>query len=778
MNQQPSGGGGLRQRPSVVTRRLARARYLVFGAIMAVSALLLRPASQTEFNFSVDAVYVFDDPELKFYRERVQTTFGAGDNMIVVLVSGDPLFAPEPLAALERIHRALAALDGVGEVRSLVNTRVPADDEGAFAMVPLFSDARAPQAAPDVARLRERVAGAATLRGRLISADLSTAVLIVSCREKASSQDTRAPIVDRIASTVARLQEQNAGVVQLRLSGIPIIADSITDLLKRDQLTFIPGVLLVLGVLLFVAFRSARSVWLPFLSTGTAALWMLGVMRLEGHAINVTNNAIIPLLLIIGVGDAVYLLARFEEEVDRQRNARVTVGRLKTAAVLTDRLGIPILLNAVTTAIGFGSLITAKLVIVKEFGVDAAIGVMLAYVVTMGTIPSLLAMLPEPKPRHRDPLARDLSDRLLTRLVGFALRHRALVVSLTLAGVALSAIGALRIHGHDRVLAELPDRHPVNQTLAFASAKLGGLVPFDMVIEAPPGRADDADVVTALEAIQQFAATRPDAPSMISVIDVLHAVDRAVREPAAPALPWTAERVAQYLLLVEMDGASELSPYLSPDRSLARIACFGDDVGTGRVLALRDAVERFAATVLPADAGFHVTGPLTITSSALSYVVRDMVSSLSWAFAVILIVIVLLFRSFKLGLLAVLPNGIAILVALGVMGFSGISLRPGTAMVFSMALGIAVDSAIQWLSRYREERTAHEPEAAVVAAVRGTGRPILYTTVMLSIGLCVFLLSDFVALRNLALLGSTTFVAGMLVDLVLLPVLVIWFKPR
>jgi hypothetical protein len=155
-----------------------------------------------------------------------------------------------------------------------------------------------------------------------------------------------------------------------------------------------------------------------------------------------------------------------------------------------------------------------------------------------------------------------------------------------------------------------------------------------------------------------------------------------------------------------------------------------------------------------------------------------MMTSLALSVAIILAVISLLFRSVKLGLLAVTPNGVAILIALGVMGFSGISLRPGTAMVFSMALGIAVDSAIQWLSRYREERMRLEPEAAVVAAVRGTGRPILYTTVMLSTGLCVFLLSDFVALRNLAVLGSTTFVAGMLVDLLLLPVLVIWFRPR
>jgi predicted RND superfamily exporter protein len=233
-------------------------------------------------------------------------------------------------------------------------------------------------------------------------------------------------------------------------------------------------------------------------------------------------------------------------------------------------------------------------------------------------------------------------------------------------------------------------------------------------------------------------------------------------------------------LLAELapGAADELAPYLSPQRDLARIACFGNDVGTARVLALRDAVLRHAATVLPADTELHVTGPLVVTSGALAFVVSDMLTSLSLSLLIILAMISLLFRSFTFGLLAVVPNVVAIGIALGVMGFADISLRPGTAIVFSMSLGIAVDAAIQFLSRYREERGHHEVPGAIEAAVRGTGRPILYTTVMLSLGLCVFAASDFVALQNLAVLGSTTFLTGMVVDLLLLPVLLAWLKPR
>jgi len=765
----------------MVTRRMARARYFIFAAIVGVTALLGWRALQLEFDFSVDAVYFFDDPELKFYRDEVVPAFGASDNMLVLLVSADPLFATAPLAALVEAHHAIASIDGVEEVRSLVNVRVPGEREDAFTLLPLLEGGRAPQTPAQVDALAARAAHAGTVKGRLLSDDLSTTAIVVTLDPEAKSQERRRPLVEAAQRVVDEVEARAGAGVRLRLAGIPAISESITGLLRGDQVRFIPGVLAVMGLLLFFAFRSARGVALPFLATGTATLWTLGVMNLEGHSINVTNNAIVVLLLVIGVSDAVHLLARFEEEVRRQRGAGITVGKLKTVAVVTQHLGVACLLTSLTTAVGFGSLIAAKLNIIAEYGVDAAIGVLLAYVVTIGLIPALLGILPLPQPRRQDPLTRDLSDRFLSMLADFSLRHRTIVLVTAVAFTAVALYGASRVRPHDRILAELPEDHAVLETLSFASERLGGLLPFDLVIETPRGRADDPDVLEAIEALQRFVSQLSDAPRTLSVINLLGAVDASLRSPDAPPLPWSRERIAQYLLLVELDqaGRRELTPYLSDDRRLARIACFGDDMGTDRFLELDAAVRAEALRLLPADASLHVTGPLADTNRALTWVVRDMATSLALAMVIILAVMGLLFRSLRIGLLALIPNAIPVLMALGVMGFAGISLRPGTAVIFSMALGIAVDNAIHFLSRYREELTASgDVEVAVEAAVRGTGRPILYTTVMLSLGLCVLLASDFVALQHLAILGSTTFASAMVVDLLLLPVLLIWLRPR
>lgn len=768
-------GGEVRHRPSFVTRRLARSRYLVFTLVVAVTVLLGARALEVEFDFSVDAVYAFDDPALRFYHEVVVPQFGASDNVLVALVSAEQVYSQAALQALVALHEALADIAGVGRVQSLANASIPGERDGVFGMLRVFGDERVPSDPVNLARL---VNSSSLLSGQLVSADRTTTAVYLQLDDGIRNQAQRAPPVRQAQEVIARLQAEHPQVA-IRLTGIPVISESITQLLMQDQLAFIPGVLAVMGVLLFVAFRSGRGVVLPFMATGAATVWTLGVMRFEGHSINVTNNAIITLLLVIGVSDAIHLLSRFEEEVRRQRLAGITVGKLKTVAVVTQHLGVACLLTSITTAVGFGSLMAAKLKIIAEFGQDAAIGVVLAYLATIGLIPALLAILPIPRPRRSDPRGRDLSDRLLSHLARFALEHRWLVIGLSLAATAVSLDGARRIRPHDRILAELPAAHPVRSTLEFATQRFGGLIPFDIVIETPAGRADDADVLAALLRIQDFL--RPmNRVRTYSVLDLLDGMDTALSGPDAPEPRWSQGKVAQYLLLLEMnaEGRDHLSALLSSRRNLVRIACFGDDIGTGRVMELEQALRAHVAGFLPADVMLHVTGPLIVTSRALAFVVRDMATSLALALVIILAIMGLLFRSWRIGMLALVPNAIPVLLALGVMGYAGITLRPGTAVIFSMALGIAVDNSIHFLSRYREEsRRLNDNVAAVAAAVQGTGRPILYTTIMLSAGLGVLLASSFVALQHLAILGATTFISAMVVDLLLLPVLLAWLDP-
>lgn len=777
----------LRQRPSIITRRLARGRYIVISLIIAITLPLAWQAWHIPFNFSVDGVYAEDDPEVRFYHDEVVPVFGSSEQSLVLLVSADDLLSPAPLRSLVAIYNSLAAVPGLQDLHALVNLRVPLDREEGLDLVPLFEGGQAPQSPEQIATLSARLDANPNISAWLLSTDHNTTALIAQLKPTSQVEPQRSQLIQQLRGQIKTWQQQHP-TLRLRLAGIPVFAESISALMRQDQMRFIPAALAVMALLLWLTFRTWRGTFLPFLATGTATLWTLGVMQLRGHSINLANSAIIVLLLVIGVSDAVHLIARFNEELRRQRQAGITPSKLKTVAIVTDKLGVACLLTSLTSAIGFASLVVAKLVIIRDFGLDAGLGVLLAYFVTLGLIPALLGILPLPKvPKGASAdgsqrrSAEVQSEVALGSLARLALKHPRKIVVMALLLTGFGLLGATRLRGHDRILADLPDHHPAIETLKFAATQLGGVVPFDLVIETPAGRADDADVIAGLAAINQSLTTQDLRSRCMSVMDLINALDVAVRGPEAPPLPWTRDRIAQYLLILDMSqgGSESLQPYLSGPRDMLRVACYADDQGTAGVLRLKDNLAQVATQVLPKDSLLHITGPLVITSSALTLIVRDMLSSLALAMLVILVVMGLLFRSARIGLLALVPNAVPILMTLGAMGWFGLSLRPGTAVIFSMALGLAVDNSIHFLSRYREElRGRQDLSAAIEAAVRGTGRPILYTTIMLSLGLAVLLLSDFVAMQQLAILGSVTFVSAMVVDLLLLPVLLLWVKPK
>ena len=789
MSQKP-----LRQRPSIITRRLARGRYLIIALISVVTVFLAWQAVQINFDFSVDGVYAEDDPEVEFYHRELVPVFGSSENSLIFLLSADPLLNSSALASLQKLTEVLSARDAFSSVHSLANTRVPVDSDQGIKLIELLKPGQLLQTKEELQALTKALDSNAKIASWLLSKDRNTTAIIAQLSDHYKKEPLRGLLVRDMHDFVRSWQADHPGT-RLRLAGIPVFGESVSSLMRHDQLRFIPAVLVVMAILLAFAFRSWRGTLLPFVATGTATLWTLGLMHLRGHDINLANSAIIVLLLVIGVSDAVHLLSRFNEEIERQRRAGLTVGKLKTIAVVTDRLGIACLLTSLTSALGFASLIVAKLVIIRDFGLDAGLGVLLAYIITIGLIPALLGIMPLPKnARNKNAQSQHKADskiqpnRLSTEahhdvalgiLARLAIRHPGLIVSLALLFTILGTVGATRLQSHDRILSELPATHPAIKTLHFAAKKLGGLVPFDLVIETPAGRADDPDVISGLARLRQTMQEQSLQTRCMSLLDILDGLDVAVRGPQRKPLPWTRDRIAQYLLLLDMSegGSESMRPYLSPKKNMLRVACFADDRGTEEVLKLSHNLSSAAAQFLPTDSLLHVTGPLVITSRAMTLIVRDMVSSLGLAMIVILIVMGLLFRSAKVGLIALIPNAIPILMTLGAMGWLGVSLRPSTAVIFSMSLGLAVDNAIHFLSRYREELQRNKSlEDAIEAAVRGTGRPILYTTIMLSLGLGVLLLSDFVAMQQLAILGAVTFVSAMVVDLLLLPVLLLWTK--
>lgn len=758
----------------------ARAWALLVSILLTVGAGAL--AAQLKFNFSPENLFVSGDETLQFYLNRQVPAFGAGDTVCAIAMQGD-LRTPQVQKALHTLHQRLESVPGVLGLTSPHHARLPM--EGALGFEPLFE--------PDGTATLEKLNKAARdpmLGGLLLSKDLQVASISARLDPRWGNEANRRKTVAAVRDVVEELQEEFPET-KLLLAGIPVSQVIIVDTLQADQMRFIPLVVLIMGLLLWFSFRDLRGVILPFLATGAATIWTLGYLVLMDHAINVVNNAIVVLLLVIGVADAVHLVSRFFDELALARQQAGPDGPVDPELVVArtiEAMALPCFLTTSTTAIGFASALVADVALLQEFGVDAAVGVLLAFVSTLMIVPALLGILPLPPPRAAG--QRRLQDRLSAGLewaARFSIRRRRGVLFFFSVLLLIAGRLAFEVSANQRIISELPAHDPSIVATRFFEKHLAGIFAVDVVFETgDPSRMTDPDVVRAMDALARFAGEQELAPRVLSYPAILRGFDRALRGEDAiePVSQWSDEKIRQLQLLFDLasdedkrlalDGLVSVDGKLTRVRGLARDA--GNDVVFPFIEAMRNELRKYP---LP-GVEVRVSGGMIIASQALGNIVKDMASSLAVALVAILIFMTILFRSVRVSFVALLPNAVPILAALATMVLAGIELRVATALIFSMALGVAVDACVHLLARMREEQNAArenpDPEVdpleeALVRTIQGAGRPVVYATVLLLVGFCVMAFSEFNALRHFAVLGGATLAAALWVDILVLPAL-------
>ncbi|MFZ9887429.1 MAG: efflux RND transporter permease subunit [Myxococcota bacterium] len=756
--------------PSSLALLLVRGRALCLAASLVVTLVLGFAATRLTFNFSPDNLFLSGDPALEFYLERQVPAFGAGDNVCVVALEGDLADAPVR-TALVQLHHALAHIAGVAEVQSLVTAQLP--DEGVFGFSPVLG------AAGEITPATlERLRKDPLLTGLLVSKDLQVSALYLRLDPAWGDEDARVRVVAAMQKAVKDADSENPSI-RLQLAGVPVSQDVIIKTLKRDQLTFVPLVVLIMGFLLYLSFRDLRGVLLPFLATGTATLWALGYLVLAGHEINVVNNAIIVLLLVIGIADAVHLVARFEDELRLARAGGGAVDKEIVLARVVDAMFLPCLLTTTTTAIGFGSSVVADMALIQRFGIDAAVGVLGAFVATMLMLPALLCYLPLPKPRTSS--VEGSSGRLITLLDAlgrFSMRRHRAVLAMSGAILCGATLLASQVSSNQRLISELPDHDASLQATRFLEERMAGIMPFDIVFAAAdPARLSDPDVVRAMAKIESFLQAHPIKVTSRSYAKALGVIERALSgEAATPVEQWGDDKVRQIQLLFDLADAEAkaraLAGVMAEAHGMSRITALIPDSGSSVFTAFQVELEQELAQLQLPGVTTHVSGGTVIASRGLENIVGDMSSSLLLAVAAIFAFIAVLFRSVRFGLVALVPNVLPILCALGAMTLLDVELRVATVIIFSMSLGVAVDSCVHLLARLKEElRITSDLEEAMVHTLRGAGRPVVYSVVLLLIGFAVMGLSDFQALRDFSILSGLTLGAALASCLMLVPAL-------
>jgi hypothetical protein len=489
-------------------------------------------------------------------------------------------------------------------------------------------------------------------------------------------------------------------------------------------------------------------------------------------------TGIIPALItVISIPNCVYLITKYHIEFRRTGN------KMKSLILVIEKIGIVTIMTNATTAIGLGVLAFTEIPALREFGIVAGLSVVAAFFISLLLIPIVFSFLPPPsrgQTKHLDRRSLSFIIRSIERTVLYR-RWVVYTFSLILAGASLYGMTLIRPVSY--MSDDIPKDSKVFQDLKYVESRFNGALPFEIMIDTGKKRGVlRRRALQDIDKLQKRLAEYPDISRSISVADFAKFFRQAFFGGAADAydLPTRNEFnfILDYARNTELFGELSLSKSLvDSSMQITRISASVGDIGSLKMESLVDSVRKDVAEIFDGE-GYEtaVTGTTPIFVKANDALIENLLKSLVIAFGVIALLMGLLFRSFRMVAISLIPNILPLLMVAGIMGFVGIALKPSTALVFGVAFGIAVDDSIHFLARYRLARKlGHAVNEAIANSYRDTGISMIYTSLILFFGFVSFVASDFGGTQALGLLTSITLAIAMFSNLLLLPALLLTF---
>jgi uncharacterized protein len=734
---------------------------------LAALAALYDPAtgaSRLRIDASADRLLPLHAPARAVF-DAAQRQFGS-DRALVVVVGAPDVFDAAVLAALARATERVAALPEAGAVFSLANAPDLRSVDGDVAVEPFLAEPPRDDAAR--AALRARVLGNPLYGGTLVAKDGRATAIVFPVAGITDDAILRTGLDARVLAEVRAAFEGVPGV-ELWLTGGPHIQAEGARVLLAESLTLPLASLALLAAVLVLAFRTVRGVLVPLASIALAVLWTLGVAAASGHALNAVTVLVPPLLITLGLSYAVHVVSESYEE------ARLHPGRPQRTMVADALRGTatPLFTCGLTTAVGFGSLCLSPLEAVREFGWLALAGTVFSLIAALTFAPAVLALLPVPRklpPVSGGGLSAAV-DRACRSLARFDVERRHVVFAVALAVLAFSLAGALRLRVGTQQIDKFAADAPVRRSFEAVNERFGGVNPLTIVIETDrtEGFKDPANL-RAIAALQDWLEAQPEIGGTTSMVDYVSVAHRAFMGGGdeALAIPATRGLVSQILFAA---GGDELARFVDASFESAAVQVRAKVVDSAEVAALTDRIEA-RLRELPEELRATVTGSSVVFNQALDDIIRGQAWSLVTGLGVIYVILAVTFLSARIGFVALIPNALPIAFYFGLLGWTGITLSPGTSLVAPIVLGIAVDDTIHYFARFIDDakRLASERQATE-SSLRAVGWPVTTTALALVSGFLVLNLSDFDTQGQLGNLAAATLAFGWLCDLTLTPAL-------
>ncbi|MEW5736522.1 MAG: MMPL family transporter [Thermodesulfobacteriota bacterium] len=771
-------------------------RILVLLICIAVLGACAWLSRNVRFDNSFEAYFDRSDPTYQDFL-RFRDDFGSDEIAYILYEEPGSEDGVWDLSVMEKISRLTDALEKevpfIKRVRSLANAEFIEGVDGELRVHDLLDPF--PESREELLVLRGKVLSRPLFVGGLASADGKYGAIILEMEKasidpleelradpsKGDAMDNLYPQApyDAIEKVLARPEFKP--IVFHHTGDVPLNANynriSSSESQKLGLISFA-----VIGLFLGFFFRRPMGVFGPLAVVLFSILVATGFVGLMGWSFDLMFVMLPATLVAVGVADSVHVLAEYtgflHETGDRKRALARTLYLV----------GVPCLFTSLTTVAGFSSMAVSPIKAIRHFALYSAVGVGAAFLLTVSLFVVFLSLgkrTVSEKTWLRDQ-ARAKGGTITHRILGwvsrFDIRHRKGILACSLAIFVFCAIGMTRLVVDSNFMNEFSPKLPIRQTTHLVDSVMGGAGSFSYVFDA--GETDgiiEPAMLSRIESLQGSA----DRESILvmktgSIVDLLKDINRSLHDedPAWYRLPETREAAAQYLLLYEMSGGDELSEYLSSDRQRANLEVRCKMAPSSHY---KNTIENLE-TVLDAQGGQGqrptVTGMGALWIRLIDYIVSSQIWGFLLAFAVIAVMMCVVFGSLRLGLLSMIPNLAPVVVTLGIMGWTGITLDYVKLLIACIAIGIAVDDTVHLVTRFRHFfYAAGRYETALTRSVTDVGRALFITTAVLVAGFAVFIFSDMHSIATFGLLTAGTLITALAADFFLMPALLLVFRP-
>jgi predicted RND superfamily exporter protein len=738
-------------------------------------------AVQVKLSYEYTKAIPSDNPKFVVYNDFVKK-YGVDGTTVVVGFKTDQFYTKDFFNQVDDLHKAIKQNTAVAEVMSIPTAYTITKDsvETKFNAVKIF---HVPYTS-DSLLLADRTVfeNLPFYKNLYYNPDSNSYIMAVSFIADSINSGSRTKIIGSIQNELDRFSQSTK--TEVHISGLPFIRTIMADRIKKEMLWFLIGSLVLSAITLLIFFRSISATIMSLAVVLMGVIWSLGTMVLLGQKITLLTALIPPLIVVIGIPNCIYFLNKYHTSY------KETNDKDKALVQMVGRMGVVTLFCNITAAIGFFVFALTKSPLLKEFGWVSGLNIMILFFISLFFIPPVLSYLPAPKPKHVRYLDNLYLEKILLKIERWAFTHTRWVFGITIIAVLVSLMGVLQIKKEAFIVDDLPKQDKLYTDLKWFEQHAGGVMPLEILVDTKKTNGLIRSI-KPLEQIEEFNTFMLEQPELGKPLGLLEGIKFAKQafydgDSLSYAVPTGTEMafIGPYfasaapkegIKMTANNPAQLLNKFIDTAKRQTRISVNMKDIGSAKLPVLLQKIDSASNAIFDtAKYNVVITGSSVTFLEGSNFIVKGLGESIFWAFLLIAICMIFLFRSFPILICSLIPNIVPLFITAGIMGWTGISLKPSTVLVFSVALGIAIDVTIRFLVNYKQElpHLNYQVHTTLVQTIKHTGISIIYTSLVLVAGFIIFCFSDFGGTKALGWLTSITLVVSTLTNLVLLPALI------